>query len=98
MRMQITLAAVVAALLAGWMAGGAIDAEAQAEPPPAPPTSQPCMSGRFEYSSDAGGWLIDTHTGDTWTWDCPPNERRKSVATGLTLCNTDYVWIFRGPK
>ena len=47
--------------------------------------------GRFQLITEDGHWLLDTLTGNTWQWDCPPGQARSGQI--VQLCNVDYEWI-----
>lgn len=89
---RILIAALAGAgLIVGWLAGGGLEeVEAQAQT-----YSQGADIGRCRMIMESGVWLLDTATGDTWQWKCPPENSTVSTRTGLTLCAGSYAWLIR---
>lgn len=56
----------------------------------------PVDIGRFQYVvvEDGPDWLLDTATGYTWQWQCPPGDEVTSATTGTSSCQTAYKWVF----
>ena len=77
---RILIAALAGAgLIVGWLAGGGLEeVEAQAQTygnSQAQTHSQGADIGRYRMIMQSGVWLLDTATGDTWQWKCPPGEQ-----------------------
>lgn len=53
--------------------------------------SSPVAVGPYEIIPQQGFWLLDTATGDTWKWDCPPGQSRPSQL--FDLCNVGSGWV-----
>ena len=56
--------------------------------------------GRYQIvqvSERVDRFLVDTVTGDTWQWECPPESRQRG-SLGITTCSTDKAWIFRSKQ
>ena len=97
---RILIAALAGAgLIVGWLAGGGLEeVEAQAQTygnSQAQTHSQGADIGRYRMIMQSGVWLLDTATGDTWQWKCPPENSTVSTRTGLTLCAGSYAWLIR---
>ncbi len=67
--------------------------EAQEPVTPSSPATAVYESGRFQFISEDGTWLLDTASGDIWRWEC--SQYRTIQPTGVRVCDGDEQWVHK---